>query len=188
MHQLLLVIIVAVNKRETSLPVRSPVSVHLIVNIQRNNTSIILQLSTIAAAGSTRKGGKNSLLGWIMMLIVTVHSVNCVRHMEQQHIPWMNRWCMDNKAILQLEESYITEKMKAHTSSDSHIQANQAALAHLTTQHTGSVIQQLQNVAEQEVMLNKKAIKYLICLAHLLCSPTHSSYYKFWQVSYMVGW
>ena len=42
------------------------------------------------------------------------------------------------------------EKKKAHASSDGHIQVNQAALAHLTTQHTGSVIQQLQNVAEQE--------------------------------------
>ena len=40
--------------------------------------------------------------------------------------------------------------MKAHASSGAHIKANEAALAHLTTQHTGSVIQQLQNVAEQE--------------------------------------
>ena len=42
------------------------------------------------------------------------------------------------------------EKMKAHASSDGNIQANQAALAYLATQHKGSVIQQLQNVAEQE--------------------------------------
>jgi len=38
--------------------------------------------------------------------------------------------------------------MKAHASSYAHIKANQAALAHLATQHTGSVIQQLQNVAK----------------------------------------
>ena len=36
------------------------------------------------------------------------------------------------------------KNMKVHASSDGHFQANQAALAHLTTQHTGSVIQQLQ--------------------------------------------
>ena len=58
--------------------------------------------------------------------------------------------------------------MKAHASNDSCIQANQAALAHLTTQHTGSVIQQLQNVTEQEQVLNRKAIKSFIGCAHFL--------------------
>ena len=42
-------------KREIFLPVRNPVLVHLIVNIQRNNPSIVLQV--LAAAGSTRKAG-----------------------------------------------------------------------------------------------------------------------------------
>ena len=58
--------------------------------------------------------------------------------------------------------------MKAHASSDHHIQANQAALAHLITRHTGSVIQQFQNVAEKERVLNRKAIKPFICHAHFL--------------------
>ena len=58
--------------------------------------------------------------------------------------------------------------MKGHASSDGHIQADQAALAHLATQHTGSVIQQLQNVAEQERVLNRKAIKSFFCCAHFL--------------------
>ena len=58
--------------------------------------------------------------------------------------------------------------MKAHASSDSHIQVNQVALAHLTTQHTGSVIQQLQNVVEQEGVLNRKAMKSFIHCAHFL--------------------
>ena len=57
------------------------------------------------------------------------------------------------------------EKMKAHASSDGHIKANQAALAHLATQHTGSVIQQLQNVAR---VLNRKAIKSFVRCAHFL--------------------
>ena len=60
------------------------------------------------------------------------------------------------------------EKMKAHASSDGHIQANQAALAHLATQLTGSVIQQVQNVAEQEQVLNRKAVKSFFCCAHFL--------------------
>ena len=60
------------------------------------------------------------------------------------------------------------EKMEAHASSDGHIQANQAALAYLTTQHTGSVIQQLHNVAEQEQVLNRKAIKPFLRCTHFL--------------------
>ena len=58
--------------------------------------------------------------------------------------------------------------MKAHASSDGYIQANQVGLAHLTTQHTGSVIRQIQNVSEQERVLNRKAIKSFICCAHFL--------------------
>ena len=58
--------------------------------------------------------------------------------------------------------------MKAHASSDGYIQVNQAALAHLTTQHTESVIQQLQNVVEQEGVLNRKAMKSFIHCAHFL--------------------
>ena len=51
------------------------------------------------------------------------------------------------------------EKMKAHTKSDAHIAASQAALAHQASLHAGSVIQQLQNVAEQERMMNRAAVK-----------------------------
>ena len=74
--------IVAAKKRETFLPVRSPVSVHLIVNIQRNDqTTTVLQVLA-AAAGINRKGGENTSLGLSMMLIVTVHSVSYARHTE----------------------------------------------------------------------------------------------------------
>ena len=41
------------------------------------------------------------------------------------------------------------EKMKTHTKSDAQIAESQAALAHQASLHTRSVIQQLQNVAEQ---------------------------------------
>ena len=60
------------------------------------------------------------------------------------------------------------EKMKAHASSDTHIKASQAASAHQATQHTGLVIQQLQSVAEQERVLNRKAIKSFFRCAHFL--------------------
>ena len=81
------------------------------------------------------------------MLIVTVHSVNCVRHITSFKPTggvWATRPFTNWKKAV--------EKKKAHASSDGHIQANQAVLAHLTTQHTaaGSVIQKLQNVTEQE--------------------------------------
>ena len=60
------------------------------------------------------------------------------------------------------------EKMKAHTKSDAHIAASQAALAHQASLHTGSVIQQLHNVAEQERMMNRAAVKSFFCCAHFL--------------------
>ena len=60
------------------------------------------------------------------------------------------------------------EKMKARTKSDAHIAASQAALAHQTSLHAGSVIQQLQNVAEQERMMNRAAVKLFFCCAHFL--------------------
>ena len=41
-------------------------------------------------------------------------------------------------------------KMMTHGRSDAHHKANQATLAHLALQHTGSVIQQLKDVAEQQ--------------------------------------
>ena len=50
----------------------------------------------------------------------------------------------------------------------SHIAASQAALAHQASLHAGSVIQQLQNVAEQERMMNRAAVKSFFCCAHFL--------------------
>jgi len=41
-------------------------------------------------------------------------------------------------------------KMKAHANSDTHVKANQAALAHLGLRHTGTIIQQVQNETELE--------------------------------------
>ena len=60
------------------------------------------------------------------------------------------------------------EKMEAHTKSDAHIAASQAALAHQASLHAGSVIQQLQNVAEQERMMNRAAVKSFFHCAHFL--------------------
>ena len=52
------------------------------------------------------------------------------------------------------------------------VTSKQINLAQLTTQHTGSVIQQLQNAAEQEQVLNRKAIKSFFHCAHFL-APQH---------------
>jgi len=60
------------------------------------------------------------------------------------------------------------EKIKAHVNSDTCIKANQTALAHLGTQHTGTIIQQLQNETEQERMLSKETIKSFFCCAYFL--------------------
>ena len=81
--------------------------------------------------------------------------------------------------------------MKANASSDGHIQANQAALAHLTTQHTVLAIQQLQNVAEQERVLNRKAIKSFIRCAHFLaCQHFHhtTNFDKLGRVGTFLWW
>ena len=58
--------------------------------------------------------------------------------------------------------------MKAHTKSDAHIAASQEPLAHQASLHAGSVIQQLQNVAEQEQMMNRAAVKSFFSCAHFL--------------------
>ena len=60
------------------------------------------------------------------------------------------------------------EKMKALTKSDAHIAASQAVLAHQASLHTGLVIQQLQNVAEQERMMNSAAVKSFFRCAHFV--------------------
>ena len=47
-----------------------------------------------------------------------------------------------NKQVVYGQQGHLPtgRKIKAHATSDGHIKANQAALAHLATQHTGSVI------------------------------------------------
>ena len=60
---------------------------------------------------------------------------------------------MDNKAFHQLE----VKKMKAHAKSDAHIKASLAALDYQSSLHVESVIQQLQNMAEQEWIMNRKS-------------------------------
>ena len=60
------------------------------------------------------------------------------------------------------------EKIKAHTKSDAHIAASQATLAHQASLHARSVIQQLQNVAEQERMMNRAAVTSFFHCAHFL--------------------
>ena len=60
------------------------------------------------------------------------------------------------------------EKMKAHAKSDAHIRVSQASLAYQASLHAGSVIQQLQNVAEQERAMNRKAVKSFFRCAHFL--------------------
>ena len=92
---------------------------------------------------------------------------------------------MGNKTIHQLEESCWEDE--GSSKRWGHIQANQAALAHLTTQHTGPVIQQLQNVAEQEKeqVLNRKAKKFFIRCARFLARQhiPHTTYFN-----KLVGW
>ena len=65
--------------------------------------------------------------------------------------------------------------MKAHAKSDAHIRATRASLAYQASLHAGSVIQQLQNVAEQERVMNRKAVKSFFRCAHYLARQ-HTSY------------
>ena len=64
------------------------------------------------------------------MLIVMVHSVNCVKHMEEH--PWNEQVVYGQQGHSPTGKEAV-EKMKDHASSDGYIQANQEALAHLTT-------------------------------------------------------
>ncbi len=60
------------------------------------------------------------------------------------------------------------EKMKAHAQTQVHSQAREDALAYQRSQVTGSVVQQLQNTADQDRIRNRLAIKSFIRCAHFL--------------------
>ena len=61
-----------------------------------------------------------------------------------------------------------TEKMRAHSKSDVHIQSCDAELAATRAMKEGSIIQQLQHTGEQEKMKNRTAIKALLRCTHFL--------------------
>jgi hypothetical protein len=82
------------------------------------------------------------------------------------------------------------EKMKAHAKSDAHIRAIQASLAHQASLHAGSVIQQLQNVAEQERATNRKAVKSFFRCAHFLARqhiPHTTNFEKLVELTVLCG-
>ncbi len=58
--------------------------------------------------------------------------------------------------------------MKAHAQTQVHSQAREDALAYQRSQVTGSVVQQLQNTADQDRIRNRLAIKSFIRCAHFL--------------------
>ena len=58
--------------------------------------------------------------------------------------------------------------MKAYAKSNAHIKASRAALDYQSSLHAGSVVQQLQTVAEQERIMNRKAVKSLFRCEHFL--------------------
>ena len=68
------------------------------------------------------------------------------------------------------------QKDEGSYKSDANISASQAALDYQSSLHAGSVIQQLQNVAEQERIITRKAVKSF-SLCTLSCSRAHSPYY-----------
>ena len=107
------------------------------------------------------------------MPIVVVHSENCARHVEghlkeqvecgQQRLSPTEESCRKDKGL--------------HAKSDAHIKASQAALDYQSSLHAGSVVQQLQNVAEQEQIMNRKVVKsFFRCVHTLSCSSAHSPY------------
>ena len=61
-----------------------------------------------------------------------------------------------------------TEKMRAHSPSDVHMQSCEAELAATRAVREGSIIQQLQYVGEQEKLKNRTAIKALLRCTHFL--------------------
>ena len=88
--------------------------------------------------------------------------VNSARHQEN-HLS-------EQVECGQQKQSPIERKLsknKGCTKSDVHIRASQASLAYQASLHTGSVIQQQQNVAEQERM-NREAVKSFFRCAHVL--------------------
>lgn len=60
------------------------------------------------------------------------------------------------------------EKMRAHSKSDVHIQSCEASLLAERATRQGTIIQQLQHVADQDRLKNRRAIKALIRCTHFL--------------------
>ena len=61
------------------------------------------------------------------------------------------------------------KKMRAHAKSNAHILATQEAVMHQTSQQVGSVVQQLQAVAEKEQKANRRAVKSFFSLCTFPC-------------------
>ena len=99
-----------------------------------------------------------------MMPIVMVHSANCARYLESHS----NEQVEHGQQSRSPPGRKLLKKMKAYAKSDAHIKASQASLAYQMSLCAGSVIQQLQNVAEQERMMNRKAVKSFFHCAHFL--------------------
>ena len=58
-----------------------------------------------------------------------------------------------------------SEKMRAHSKSDLHLQACQVSMV---AEREGTIVQHLQHIADEEKWKNRAAIKALICCTHFL--------------------
>ena len=61
-----------------------------------------------------------------------------------------------------------SEKMKAHSQSDIHVQACQASMLAERAASEGTIMQQLQQITDEEKMKNRAAVKALIRCPHFL--------------------
>ena len=84
-----------------------------------------------------------------------------------------------------------TEQIKAHAQSEWHIRAKQAVSAYQASQQAGSVIQHLQDVADQDQMKNRAAVKCFLCCAHFLAhqqNPHTTNFEKLVGLVVQCGW
>ena len=95
------------------------------------------------------------------MLIMMGHSASYADYMEGHHScgVWTTQPFTNWRNAL---------KECNHIDGDSHLAAIQTAGAYEASQLTGSVVRQIQNVAEQEQLTNRVAVRVFFCYAHFL--------------------
>ena len=103
----------------------------------------------------TIRSGRNNFLGSNMNIL------RCVLQSVQEtwKVSSANWRCMDHKTFHKLEED--SQEDRAHSQSEAHVQSCLASLLAERSTRQGTIVQQLQHVADEDKVNNRRAIDQL---------------------------